>query len=125
MIADRTGPHQCSLSAVRRQDGGMEIADLLVDAFDRVRETVLGVVEGLNEEQLTARLDPDANSIAWLVWHLTRIQDDHVSDVASRTRKAGSDCQGCNRGRTELVAGCSISPRQPRLRPRRYRSCKP
>jgi uncharacterized damage-inducible protein DinB len=60
----------------------MEIADLLVEAFDRVRETVLGVVEGLNEEQLTARLDPDANSIAWLVWHLTRIQDDHVSDVA-------------------------------------------
>ncbi|MBV9922155.1 MAG: DUF664 domain-containing protein [Pseudonocardia sp.] len=60
----------------------MEIADLLLDAFDRVRESVLGVVDGLSEEQLTARLDPDANSIAWLVWHLTRVQDDHVSDVA-------------------------------------------
>ena len=60
----------------------MDIADLLVDAFDRVRETVLGAVEGLTEEQLGARLDPEANSIAWLVWHLTRVQDDHVCDVA-------------------------------------------
>jgi uncharacterized damage-inducible protein DinB len=60
----------------------MDVADLLVDAFDRVRGTVLAVVDGLTEEQLTARLDPDANSIAWLVWHLTRVQDDHVSDVA-------------------------------------------
>ena len=31
---------------------------------------------------LTWRADADANSIAWLVWHLTRIQDDHVADVA-------------------------------------------
>ena len=60
----------------------MEIADLLVDAFDRVRSAVLGAVDGLTEEQLDARLDPDANSIAWLVWHLTRVQDDHVADVA-------------------------------------------
>jgi uncharacterized damage-inducible protein DinB len=60
----------------------MEVADLLVDAFERVRESVHEAVEGLTEEQLTARLDPDANSIAWLVWHLARVQDDHVGDVA-------------------------------------------
>jgi len=60
----------------------MDIADLLADGFDRVRESVRGAVEGLTEEQLTARLDPGANSIAWLVWHLTRVQDDHVCAVA-------------------------------------------
>ena len=60
----------------------MDIADLLVDAFDRVRYTVHGAVDGLTEEQLNARVDPDANSIAWLVWHLTRVQDDHVCAVA-------------------------------------------
>ena len=60
----------------------MDIADLLVDAFGRVREAVHGAVTGLTEEQLTARLDPEANSIAWLVWHLTRVQDDHVAAVA-------------------------------------------
>src|SRR3954447_26371399 len=56
--------------------------DLLNDAFDRVRETVHDAVEGLSEDQLTARLDAEANTIAWLVWHLTRVQDDHVADAA-------------------------------------------
>lgn len=60
----------------------MEAADLLVDAFDRVRSTVHAAVEGLTGEQLVARLDPDANTVAWLVWHLSRVQDDHVADVA-------------------------------------------
>ena len=57
-------------------------AELLVDAFGRVREVVHRVVDGLTPEQLAFRVDPGANSIAWLVWHLTRIQDDHVADAA-------------------------------------------
>ena len=56
--------------------------DLLVDAFGRVKEAVHAAVEGLDQEQLTYRVDPDANTIAWLVWHLTRIQDDHVASLA-------------------------------------------
>ena len=62
----------------------MTSAELLLDAFGRIRGAVHGVVRGLTPVQLTARLDDDANSIAWLVWHLTRIQDDHVADVAQR-----------------------------------------
>ena len=57
-------------------------ADLLSDGFDRVRETVERAVEGLTEEQLAFRPDPEANSIAWLTWHLTRVQDDHLAGVA-------------------------------------------
>jgi hypothetical protein len=60
----------------------MTSADLLVDAFGRIREVVHQVVDGLTPEQLAFRLDAEANSIAWLVWHLTRIQDDHVADAA-------------------------------------------
>jgi uncharacterized damage-inducible protein DinB len=60
----------------------MEAVGLLVDAFGRVRDTVHSAVGGLTGEQLNARLDPGANSIAWLVWHLTRVQDDHVAAVA-------------------------------------------
>ncbi|NUR05389.1 MAG: DUF664 domain-containing protein [Nocardioidaceae bacterium] len=56
--------------------------DVLLDGYDRVRETVASVVSGLDEDALTFRPDPAANSIAWLVWHLTRVQDDHVADVA-------------------------------------------
>ena len=57
--------------------------DLLTDGFDRVRQVAHSAVDGLADGQLTERLDPDANTIAWLVWHLARVQDDHVADVAS------------------------------------------
>ena len=60
----------------------MTSAELLVDAFGRIRQVAHRAVDGLSPEQLAYRVDPDANSIAWLVWHLTRIQDDHVADVA-------------------------------------------
>ena len=57
-------------------------ADLLADAFGRVRDVVHGAVDGLTPGQLAFRPDSGSNSIAWLVWHLTRIQDDHIADVA-------------------------------------------
>ena len=60
----------------------MTSAELLVDMFERIREDVHGAVRGLTPEQLALRIDDDANSIAWLVWHLTRIQDDHVAAAA-------------------------------------------
>lgn len=56
--------------------------DLLTDAFGRIREIVHRTVDGLSEDQLAYRVDGTANSIAWLVWHLTRIQDDHVGGAA-------------------------------------------
>jgi len=46
---------------------GMTSADLLVDAFGRIRDSVHEVVTGLTPEQLAFRVDSDANSIAWLV----------------------------------------------------------
>lgn len=60
----------------------MKSAELLVDALGRVRDAVHAAVAGLDAEQLAFRSDPEANSIAWLVWHLARVQDDHVADAA-------------------------------------------
>jgi hypothetical protein len=60
----------------------MDIDELLGDALGRVRDDVPQVVDGLGVDELAWRPDDDANSIAWLVWHLTRIEDDHVADVA-------------------------------------------
>jgi uncharacterized damage-inducible protein DinB len=48
----------------------------------RVQQVVHRAVDGLSADQLSARVDDDANSIAWLVWHLARVQDDHVAGVA-------------------------------------------
>jgi hypothetical protein len=60
----------------------METRDVLIDAFERVHGVVHQVLDGLSEGDVAYRPDRDANSIAWLVWHLTRIEDDHVSDLA-------------------------------------------
>ncbi|HWB71440.1 MAG TPA: DUF664 domain-containing protein [Egibacteraceae bacterium] len=62
----------------------METSEVLLDAFERIRQGVRRVTEGLDAEALAFRPDPDANSIAWLVWHATRVQDDHVSEIAGR-----------------------------------------
>ncbi len=59
-------------------------AELLVDAFGRVQPAVHDAVDGLSADELAFRVDSHANSIAWLIWHLTRVQDDHVADVAGR-----------------------------------------
>lgn len=60
----------------------MDVTEPLVDAFGRIAELVRDVADGLSTEELTFRVDPDANTIAWLLWHLTRIQDDHVAAAA-------------------------------------------
>ncbi|GAB3045662.1 DUF664 domain-containing protein [Parafrigoribacterium mesophilum] len=56
--------------------------DLLVDGFGRIRGAVRRVVRGLTPDDLAVRVDDGANSIGWLIWHLTRVQDDHVAEVA-------------------------------------------
>jgi uncharacterized damage-inducible protein DinB len=69
----------------------MTNSDLLADAFERVRDAVYPAVNGLSPDELAFRPDPESNSIAWLVWHLTRIQDDHVAglDGAEQVWTAG------------------------------------
>jgi len=57
----------------------MTSPELLVDIFGRIRETVQEAVTGLTVDQLAFRADRQANSMAWLVWHLTRVQDDHLA----------------------------------------------
>jgi uncharacterized damage-inducible protein DinB len=60
----------------------MTVADLLIDAFSRVREAVHEAAEGLSQDDLLLRVDRAANPIGWLVWHLTRVQDDHIANAA-------------------------------------------
>lgn len=60
----------------------MNVTEVLTEAFARVHGVAHAAAEGLTVEQLTWRADPEANTIAWLLWHLARVQDDHVADVA-------------------------------------------
>ena len=59
----------------------MNTSELLLDAFGRIREVVQEAVEDLGEKELATRPEQTGNSIAWLIWHLTRIQDDHLADA--------------------------------------------
>lgn len=56
----------------------MNTSDLFIDGFGRVPEELRPALEGVTPEQLHARVGPEANTLAWLVWHLTRVQDAQV-----------------------------------------------
>ncbi|MDQ1580100.1 MAG: hypothetical protein QOD05_875 [Microbacteriaceae bacterium] len=65
--------------------------ELLSDAFGRIRDVAHRVIDGLTVDDLANRVDDDANSIAWLLWHLTRVQDDHIAEVAGSEQLWTSD----------------------------------
>lgn len=59
----------------------MSSTELLSDAFDRIRDAVHSALKDATVEALTFRPDPEANTIAWLVWHLARVQDGHIAEL--------------------------------------------
>jgi uncharacterized damage-inducible protein DinB len=59
----------------------MHAKDILIEGYSRIQEEVHAAVDGLGPDLLNARPSDDANSISWLLWHLTRVQDDHVADA--------------------------------------------
>jgi len=56
--------------------------ELLLDAFGRIRENVESTLEGLDGGALAWRPGGTGNSIAWLIWHLGRVEDAQVADLA-------------------------------------------
>jgi uncharacterized damage-inducible protein DinB len=62
----------------------MRSAELLTYAYDQILETLRRNLDGLVAEDLDRRVGRDANPIGWLAWHLLRVQDDHVAEVAGQ-----------------------------------------
>lgn len=62
----------------------MQATDVLIDAVERVRDRVRAGADGLDAEALAWRPSPSANPIGWLLWHVTRVQDDHVAAAMGR-----------------------------------------
>ncbi len=60
----------------------MDVSVVFVNSLGRIRDLTHRAVDGLTPEALAFRPDGTGNSIAWLIWHLTRIQDDHIAGVA-------------------------------------------
>ena len=59
----------------------MDVASLLVELFGRIPPLAWHAVDGVDLDRLIERPSPGANPIAWLVWHLTRVQDHHVAEL--------------------------------------------
>jgi hypothetical protein len=58
------------------------VRELLRDAFTRLIEHVDELTDGLTDDQANYRPAPDANSIAWLIWHSARVQDIQLAPIA-------------------------------------------
>jgi hypothetical protein len=59
----------------------MDVAELLLELYGRIPPLARDAVEGLDVDQLIEPPSPGTNSIGWLVWHLARVQDHHVSEI--------------------------------------------
>ena len=64
----------------------MTPTELLIEEFSRIQGSVHRVLKDASSATLTFRADADANTIAWLTWHLSRVQDDHLADLAGTTQ---------------------------------------
>jgi uncharacterized damage-inducible protein DinB len=59
----------------------MDVSSLLLEFYRRIPPLARRAVEGAELDQLLATPAPQANSIAWLIWHLARVQDHHVAEL--------------------------------------------
>lgn len=69
----------------------MQSVNILRDAFGRIPGLAHRAARNLDAAGLSYQPDPDANSIAWLIWHMTRIQDDHIAGLADREQTWTAD----------------------------------
>jgi hypothetical protein len=60
----------------------MKPNELLLDTFGRIRETVAATLEGADGAALARRPAGSGNSVAWLIWHLSRVEDAQVASAA-------------------------------------------
>ena len=59
----------------------MDGAEVVADALGRVNRILHRAIDGVAVETLNAQPTPESNSMAWLAWHLCRVQDHHISDL--------------------------------------------
>ena len=59
----------------------MDVAPLLLELYGRIPPLAVTAVTGVEPALLLVRVTPDANPIAWLLWHTARVQDHHIAEL--------------------------------------------
>ncbi len=59
----------------------MEWQQLINDGYGRILQILERALKGLTQDDLNELPHPDCNSMVWLAWHLTRVQDHHLADL--------------------------------------------
>jgi uncharacterized damage-inducible protein DinB len=59
----------------------MDVTALLLETYGRIPSLARQAVDGLDVDDLVESPEPGSNPIAWLIWHLTRVQDDHIAEL--------------------------------------------
>jgi uncharacterized damage-inducible protein DinB len=59
----------------------MDVSELLLDLYSRIPALAREAVEGLDNEQLLTQPGGAANPIAWLIWHIARVQDAELAGL--------------------------------------------
>lgn len=99
----------------------MHTSDVLIDAYGRIQGVLDRTLTDLNVGELCFRPKETANSIAWLAWHLTRVQDHHISGLAKQTQiwisegwhqkfNMAPDPQNIGTGHTPNEVGALVPP---------------
>ncbi len=64
----------------------MQANTLIADLFDGLLRNLHAALDGVTPEQLTYRPAEHCNTLAWLVWHLTRVQDKRIGDLSGEAQ---------------------------------------
>ena len=59
----------------------MKWQQLITDIYERILQELEHALDGLTVDDLNQQPCPDCNSIGWLTWHLTRVQDMISADL--------------------------------------------
>jgi hypothetical protein len=59
----------------------MNANEVLLDAFGRIHEAVAATLQGIDGDSLSRRPAGTGNSIGWLIWHLSRVEDAQVASA--------------------------------------------
>ena len=62
----------------------MDVKELTAKSLNRSREYLNKSLDGLTQEEFAWRPKPDCNSIAFILWHVTRVEDHFINRLFQR-----------------------------------------